>query len=304
MAQPVSERIFGGDFLLATASAPARPRPGGGRLFIIVGLVLALLAGAGVFFLGGVLNSGVVGGPSQEIVVAATNIPPRASITKEDLTTEKVSGVFANAYTKTTDVITLVAQINISKGAIITSDMLVRDLGLITATAAPAYLPLAAGFVAITVPTSEQQGVAGHITVGDYITMIATAQSSTFTKPGSTATAPVVVVKTVFTNLRVIGIGPALINIQPASGGTTTSNPGAVGGVTSSLTLEMTQCDAEFMVWFLSNTQLRYTLESFHDYLTAPTQADPNCPNILAAHGVSAADVDKKFGFSKTASGG
>lgn len=284
---------------MATAPAPARPRPGGGRLFIIVGLLLAILAGAGVFFLGGTLGGGGGSGPSINVVVAATTIPQRAAIRSEDLQIEKVSGVFLNTYAKTSDVVNLVAEINISKGAIITSDMLVKDVGLITATTAPAYLPLAQGYVAITVPTSEQQGVAGHITVGDYITMIATAPLQLFAKPGAQPQLGNVV-KTVFTNLRIIGVGPAIIATQPASGtGTTTSNPGAVGGVSSSLTLEVTQCDSEFLVWFLQNTQLKYTLESFHDYLTAPTGPDSTCPNVLAAHGVTADDVNKRFAFSK-----
>ena len=285
---------------MATAPAPARPRPGGGRLFIIVGLLLAVLAGAGVFFLGGTLNPGGGSGPSVDVVTAATNIPPRAAIRSEDLQVEKVSGVFLNTYAKTGDVVNLVAQINITKGTIITSDMLVKDVGLITATTAPAYLPLAQGYVAITVPTSEQQGVAGHIVVGDYITMIVTAQSSLFQKTTQASGPPQTIVKTAFTNLRVIGIGPAQINVQPANGtGTTTTNPGAVGGVTSSLTIEITQCDAEYMVWFLTNTQFRYTLESFHDYLAAPTGPDTSCPNVLAAKGVTADDVNKRFSFVK-----
>jgi Flp pilus assembly protein CpaB len=283
---------------LATAPAPARPRPGGGRLFIIVGLVLAVLAGAGVFFLGGTLGSGGGAGPSITVVVASTNIPPRAAIQKEDLTTEQVSGVFVNTYKSVTDVVTLIAQVNISKGTIITSDMLVKDFGQLTATNAPAYLPLAQGYVAITIPTSEQQGVAGHIVIGDYITMIASAQTTVFQKAGGAAAPPTTVVKTVFTNLRVIGIGPAQINVQPANGTGTTTNPGAVGGVTSSLTIELTQCDAEYMVWFLITTQNRYTLESFKDYLKAPTGPDSSCPNVLAAHGVTAADVNARFHFT------
>ena len=249
--------------------------------------------------MGGTLGGGGGSGPSINVVVAATTIPQRAAIRSEDLQVEKVSGVFLNTYTKTSDVVNLVAEINITKGAIITSDMLVKDVGLITATTAPAYLPLAQGYVAITVPTSEQQGVAGHITVGDYITMIATAPLQLFAKPGAQPQLGNVV-KTVFTNLRVIGVGPAIIATQPAGGtGATTSNPGAVGGVSSSLTLEVTQCDSEFLVWFLQNTQLKYTLESFHDYLTAPTGPDSTCPNVLAAHGVTADDVNKRFAFSK-----
>jgi len=287
---------------LATAPAPARPRPGGGRLFIIVGLLLALLAGGGVFFLGtlGGGGGGLAGGSRITVVTASTAIPLRAPIKSEDLTTQDVSGVFVNTYTKVSDVVNLIAQVNISKGTVITSDMLVRDAGLITTSNAPAYLPLAQGYVAMAIPTGEQQGVAGHITVGDYITMIAAAQLTLFNKAGQQQGAPQTVIKTVFTNVRVIQVGPAQINVQPAAGANAaSSNQGQVGGVTSSLTIEVTQCDAEFIQWFLSNSvQLKYTLESFHDYQPAPSGPDPACLTISAAKGVTAADVNKRFTFT------
>ena len=287
---------------MATAPAPARPRPGGGRLFIIVGLLLALLAGGGVFFLGtlGGGGGGLAGGSRITVVTASTAIPLRAPIKSEDLTTQDVSGVFVNTFTKVSDVVNLIAQVNISKGTVITSDMLVRDAGLITTSNAPAYLPLAQGYVAMAIPTGEQQGVAGHITVGDYITMIAAAQLTLFNKAGQQQGAPQTVIKTVFTNVRVIQVGPAQINVQPAAGANaSTSNQGQVGGVTSSLTIEVTQCDAEFIQWFLSNSvQLKYTLESFHDYQPAPSGPDPACLTISAAKGVTAADVNKRFTFT------
>jgi len=287
---------------LATAPAPARPRPGGGRLFIIVGLLLALLAGGGVFFLGtlGGGGGGLTGGSRITVVTAATAIPLRAPIKSEDLTTQDVSGVFVNTYSKVSDVVNLIAQVNISKGTVITSDMLVRDAGLITTSNAPAYLPLASGYVAMAIPTGEQQGVAGHITVGDYITVIAAAQRTLFAKTGQQVGQPQTVIKTVFTNVRVIQVGPAQINVQPAGGANSaTTNQGPVGGVTSSLTIEITQCDAEYFQWFLSNSvQLKYTLESFHDYQPAPTGPDPACLTITASKGVSASDVDKRFSFT------
>ncbi len=287
---------------MATAPAPARPRPGGGRLFIIVGLLLALLAGGGVFFLGtlGGGGGGLAGGSRITVVTASTAIPLRAPIKSEDLTTQDVSGVFVNTYTKVSDVVNLIAQVNISKGTVITSDMLVRDAGLITTSNAPAYLPLAQGYVAMAIPTGEQQGVAGHITVGDYITMIAAAQLTLFNKAGQQQGAPQTVIKTVFTNVRVIQVGPAQINVQPAAGANAaSSNQGQVGGVTSSLTIEVTQCAAEFIQWFLSNSvQLKYTLESFHDYQPAPSGPDPACLTISAAKGVTAADVNKRFTFT------
>ena len=122
---------------MASQAPAARPRPGGGRLFIIVGLLLAVLAGAGVFVLGGTLNAGGGGGGGNTtVVIAKQNINPRHTITKDDLTTATGSGSFlnTNAYQHVTDVQGLIAEIQIHQGAIITSDMLARDLSLINST--------------------------------------------------------------------------------------------------------------------------------------------------------------------------
>jgi Flp pilus assembly protein CpaB len=279
---------------LAVATAPARGRPGGGRLFIIVGLLLAILAGAGVFLLGGTVGSSS-GGATATVVIAKQAIPLRHTITDSDLSTAKVSGTFASAsniYTNMNDVKNLIAQIQISTGSVITSDMLARDAGSIPSGAAPAYLPLASGYVALTIPTGEQQGVAGHITLGDYITVIASA-STPLVAP------PKVVSKTVFTNVHIIGLGPATANVQPAGGAAPAGSAGAAGGVVSSLTVEMTQCDAEFFTWFLGNTQVKYTLESFHDYLAQPPSApDPTCKDVLQAQGVTQRQVEARYHFS------
>ena len=286
---------------MATQAPAARPRPGGGRLFIIVGLLLAVLAGAGVFVLGNVLGNGGGGGGSQtNVVIARQTINLRHRITKDDLTTVKGSGTFlTNAYQNTGDVVNLIAQVNIHQGAIITSDMLASNLSLANASSIqPEYLPLAAGYVAMTVPTSEQQGVAGHINVGDYITVIASTNVSIFATTGQQG-APKVVSKTVFRQIHVIGIGPAVNNTVPASGSTAQANQQPTGGVTSSLTIELTQCDAEFMTWFLNNTQLRYTLEAQEDYLKAPPSVpDTKCPSIDSAQGVSNTTVNNAFHFT------
>ena len=174
---------------MAVAPAPARPRPGGGRLFIIVGLLLAILAGAGVFFLGGTIGGGggIGGAPTTTVVVAKQPIAMRHAITASDLETSKVSGSFTsvnNVYANPSDVVNLIAQVQITKGSVITSDMLAKDVGLVSG-AAPAYLPLASGYVAMTIPTGEQQGVAGHITLGDYITVVSSASVSVFASPTS-----------------------------------------------------------------------------------------------------------------------
>jgi Flp pilus assembly protein CpaB len=150
----------------------------------------------------------------------------------------------------------------------------------------------------MTIPTGEQQGVAGHISVGDYITVVVSAQLTIFGTTGQQQGPAKIVSKTVFTNLRVIGLGPASAGVQPASGGGSSQSSGATSGVTSSLTVELTQCDAEYLIWFLGNTTVRYTLESYKDYATPPTDPDPGCLTITAAGGVSQKQVDAKFHFT------
>src|SRR5450759_109392 len=45
--------------------------------------------------------------------------------------------------------------------------------------------------------------------------------------------------------------------------------------LTSSLTLLMTGCDAEYLFWLLNNATMKYALESFSDYAATPNQPDP-----------------------------
>jgi Flp pilus assembly protein CpaB len=265
-------------------------------------VLLALLAAGGVYLLGSLGGGGGIGGATQTVVVAKNPIPMRHAITKDDLDILRgVSTNVLNTYTNPADLVGLIAELQISKGAVITKDMLAHDIGLVPVGAGPAYLPLPKGYVAMTIPTGEQQGVAGHITVGDYITVIASASLSIFATGKQVSGPPKVVSKTVFSNIRIIGLGPAQSNIVPASGtapvgGTTPSN----GGLTSSLTIEVTQCDAEFFTWFLNNTQLKYTLESVNDYQqTLPTGPDQSCPNGFdSAKGVSQTEVEARYHFT------
>jgi len=294
---------------LAVAPAtPSRPRPGGGRLFIIVGLLVALLGAGGLFFVSTLLGSHGPGGggPTIQVVTAATNIPLRHQLVASDLQLTAVSGTNVNVFQKITDAETLITQIAITKGEIITADMLVKDPGLVTG-AAVQYLPLPPGYVAMAIPTGEQQGVAGNIAVGDYITMVASANVSIFASTTSSAPIgpPKFVVKTIFTNIHVIRLGPA-VQPAPAANGATSGGAqaptGQTVGVTSSLTIAVTQCQAEYLLWFRSNTTLTYTLESFNDYLkVVPTAASLNCGDITATKGVTNKSIDDIFHFSSVA---
>jgi Flp pilus assembly protein CpaB len=262
---------------------------------------MAVLAFGGVFLLGNTIGGGGGGGPTTKVVVAKADIPLRKEIGADDLDLASVTGNFGGTYLNKTDVVHLISQIKISKGSVITSDMLARDINAVGTGITPAYLPLAKGFVAMTIPTGEFQGVAGHISVGDYFTVIASGSVSIFASGASAPTGPTKVIsKTVFTNVRVIGLGPATAGVQPAGSAGSGSSGAATTGVTSSLTIMLSQCDAEYFTWFLNNMSLRYTLESFKDYLPQPPAdgSDPNCKTIFDAGGVSQDAVNKRFKFT------
>ena len=289
---------------MATPPAPPRPRPGGGRLFIIVGLVLAVVAFVGVIFVGGLAAGGAGGGgPKAQIMVAAHDIAYRTTIATGDVSTQTIflSDMPPGAYLVKDkgNLLGAIAELNITKGQAITQNMLARSSeNVITPTGA--FLPLPKGWIAYTMPTSEQQGVAGYPEVGDYITVIASADLTLFQQSSGAQSGPAkFVVKTVFVNLRIIRIGPSSGNVTQVSG-TTNSNQSSTGGLSSSITVEMTQCDAEYMTWLQAKTQLKYTLESYHDYAAQPSQPDTGCPTIQSAHGVGPQAVNNRFQFTAT----
>ena len=65
-----------------------------------------------------------------------------------------------------------------------------------------------------------------------------------------------------------------------------TTGANATGVVTSSLTVLMTACDSEYLFWLLNNASMKYELESYTDYQSAPNQPDSKCPTVSSASGV------------------
>jgi Flp pilus assembly protein CpaB len=274
-----------------------------------VGLVLAVVAFLGVFLVGSLLGGGAGGGGGAkvQIMVAAHDIPYRTTIGAADVVpvsyyqVDVPQGAYLVA--NKADLAGKIAELNITKGQPVTQNMLaVGSENVLTPTSA--YLPLPSGWVAYTMPTSEQQGVAGYPEVGDYITVIASVDLSQFNTGGAQSGPSKFIVKTVFTNLRIIRIGPstgAVTQVGGTAAGTSGGATATQGGLSSSLTVELTQCDAEYMTWLQARTTLRYTLESYHDYLAAPPSApDSSCPTIQSAHGVGTQAVNARFQFTAT----
>src|SRR5205809_6649938 len=257
-------------------------RPRRGRIYIVVGTILAVLAfgtAAAVASLP-LLSTAATG---TKVVVAKNGIAARTRIQASDLELKSISPTPPQSFTDIATVAGKGARVDIPGGSPVTANLITQTPDQLSA-GDNTFLPIPHGWVAVTVPTSEQVGVAGYVQVGDRINVLATISYSPF-GPGPS----VPVVRTVFKDLNVIRVGPQVAAGQAAS-----------GQLTSSLTVLVTGCDAEFLFWLLNNAILKYELESPSDYGATPTAPDPDCPNIAAAGGVGPKDVNKKWHFTTT----
>jgi Flp pilus assembly protein CpaB len=263
-----------------SSSALAKPRRG--RLYIVVGAVLAVVAfatAAGIASLP--LIQGSTGG--SRVVVASHDIKARTLIQASDLMLANISPAPPQAFFLVKDVTGKGARVDIPANAPVTGNLIAQS-GDLLSTSDATYLPIPKGWIAVTVPTSEQVGVGGYVQNGDRITMLATINTEVFGQSPGRA-----VVLTVFHDVPVLRVGPS--NGQAAS---STIN----GAVTSSLTVLMTACDSEFLFWLLNNSSMKYELQSYSDYGSLPTQPYDKCPNVLAAEGVGPKDVDNRWRFT------
>jgi pilus assembly protein CpaB len=253
-------------------------------------MLIALITLAAFIFLATRSTGGVVQLPTTgdtSVVVAKSDIPARATITADMLAVAKLNSkdVPPQSFSAVADVTgktSRFALIEIKAGQPVLANAIVTSAD--PTGPEPSFLPIPQGFVAMTIPTSEQQGVAGYIQPGDYIGIIATVDK------GQATTS-----RTIFNNVHVIQVGTATVNITSGRNGPTSNR---VAGAGSSLTIVVNQCDAEYLTWFLAKTNLRYTLESNSDYNKGTAnnpQVAAACP-IDSAAGVTNADVAKRFG--------
>lgn len=255
-------------------------RPRRARLYIVVGAILAVLAfgtAAAVASLP-LLSSNSTG---TQVVVARNTITARTRIQASDLELRSISPTPPQSFTAIAVVAGKGARVDIPAGSPVTANLITTSPDQLN-TSDATYLPIPQGYVAVTVPTSEQVGVAGYVQVGDRLVVLATMSTAAFS-----AGAARPVVRTVFRDLVVIRVGPA----------STTEQSGA-GQLTSSLTVLVTSCDAEYLFWLLNNAVLKYELESFTDYGTIPTAAEAKCPNLTSTSGVGPKQVDDRWHFT------
>lgn len=206
--------------------------------------------------------------PPLTVVVANTDLQPRVAIAESAvaLRTIPVPASYPKIYfSRVQDVQGMVPLVKIMGGQAVTANDVAKPNTAVGGQSE--YLPIPKGYVALTIPTSEQQGVANNIQPDDYISVIATV-----------AGAGKVAAKTIFTNLHVIKVG------TPGTG----SSP-------SSLTVVVTECQAEVITWFLTYASLKYTLESYQDYLQGTPSPDPACRDVGSAKGVTLQQIQAAY---------
>ncbi|HEY8816770.1 MAG TPA: Flp pilus assembly protein CpaB [Candidatus Dormibacteraeota bacterium] len=240
------------------------------RPFTILGIALALLVIAAFVLVAINASTGNIG-PSQNVVVASQDLAPRIPIPSGalEIMSLPTGSLPSTVFTKISDAQGMIPLVTIVMGEAISSNLVAKP-GQALGAQSP-FLPIPSGYVALTIPTSEQQGVAGYVQPGDYISVIATV-----------TTGAKVATKTVFINVHVIRVG------QDAGGAGSTATA-------TSLTVVVTECQAEYITWFLTYASLKYTLESYQDYGTPNTAKDPNCQSVSDAKGVTLKLVQQAF---------
>ena len=239
------------------------------RPFTFLGFFLALLVIV-AFVLVALNASAANNSPQVTVVIASRDLQPRVPITAGDLTTQPISvpAAYPKIYfTNAAEVRGMIPLVAITTGQAITANEVAKPNAALGPKSE--YLAIPHGYVALTIPTSEQQGVADYIQPGDYISVIATVSTS-----GKVAS------MTIFTQLHVVKVGT-----QTATGGASAT----------SLTVVVTQCQAEVITWFLTYASLKYTLESYHDYAPGDQAPDPKCPSVGDAKGVTLAVIKTAF---------
>lgn len=111
-----------------------------------------------------------------EVVVSLQTVPRGHQMTQDILTTDlrNVADVGSNVITNMEDAVGLFARTDIFQGETLTRDSLVRDQTLVAITEYGPSALIPSGFIAAAIPLSQLKGVAGGLSEGDFIDIMAT----------------------------------------------------------------------------------------------------------------------------------
>ena len=213
-----------------------------GIVLIVLGALLALGVGAYVYLTAEQASQVASQIPTQEVVVAAVELPERVPVPATSVTLTKVPAgmVPANAATKLSDVVGKYPLTRIFKNEIVVRDTLADSAG----KAGPSFA-LKQGMVAVTLPGTDLLTPTGAVRPGDRVDMLLTLSLPKTPAPGAQGTqaAPVsipAVTQTLLQNLEVLQLGTF-----PAAGQAANSSAAGKG----SITFEVSHQDALVLKW-------------------------------------------------------
>src|ERR671933_647140 len=148
----------------------------GGKVFIILGILLALISGAGVFVVLASAEPQPVEVPTTKVVVAFQPVVERSEISGDQVGQvdwpQKIPTPIG-AYEKPADVVGKLATEPIYPGQPIIDKMLI-DKSEVKETHSNASLILEKGMVAVAMPVTINSNVAEAIQAGDRVDLLAT----------------------------------------------------------------------------------------------------------------------------------
>jgi Flp pilus assembly protein CpaB len=148
----------------------------GGKILVILGIVLALIAGAGVYVVLATAEPGTAPVQTTKLVIAVQPIDQRTEIQPEQLAQADWPVTIPTpigAYAQPTEVAGKFAMVPINPGQPLI-DKMVKSKAELKDTGGNASLLIDKGMVAIALPVSMNTNVAQAIEVGDHVDILAT----------------------------------------------------------------------------------------------------------------------------------
>ncbi len=225
-------------------------RSGSGRIFVLLGLVLALISGVGVFYVLATAEPQATPVQTTQLVVSFQQIPGRSEISPDQIgqvewpqTVPTPTGAFGT----TADVVGKIAKNPIYPGQTINTDMVISK-GDAEAQHSNAALIIEKGQVAVAIGVGLDSSVAEALQAGDRIDLIVTYNAQI--QNAIQGSSQYEVSQKTLENVLVLQVGP-----WPRQVGEQSSQG---GGSVNVLTLQMTEQDA-IALRHLQNTASSYT---------------------------------------------
>jgi Flp pilus assembly protein CpaB len=254
----------------------------GGRVFIILGILLALISGFGVYVVLASAEPQPVEVPTTHLVMAIQPVTERSEVTNDQVTQidwpQKIATPIG-AFGKPADVVGKLATVPIYPGEPVVDKMLI-DKSQIKETHSNAALILEKGFVAVALPVTINTDVAEAIQTGDRVDLLVTFTAQP-TGVERSATA-LIVTQRVLQDVLILQVGP-----WPSEGAKNESS-GQVGVVT----MQLNEQDALVLKYAEQNSSgLALALRPANDH------------DLANPEPVTLEYINKRFGYNLPISG-